>query len=148
MSTEAKEQLKGLLSAIDSLVDSPDTTTIGTSDPIKLMFYFNEASSLTQAHGPPNTTKNCYDILHLSFNTFQYQPLFIIFLSTSSQIEALAPSGPMAPSAHARANAGGLQAPITEVFFDCSEGLPIEPHQYKLQEVCDVAFMAKFGRPL
>ena len=133
---------------MDSFMASPDTTTYSTSEPVKLMFYFDEASTLTQAHGPPNTTKNCYDILCSSFNTFRHQPLFVIFLSTSFQLEALAPSGPMAPSARARANTGGLQAPITEVVFDCGKGLPIEPRQYKLQEVCDVTFMAKFGRPL
>ena len=142
------EQLNGLLSAMDSLVGSPDMTTEGTSEPIKLMFYFDEASSLMQAHGPQDTDKNCYDILCSSFDTFRHQPLFVIFLSTSFQIEALVPSGPMAASARARENAGGLQAPITEVVFDCGKDLPIEPHQYKLQEVCDVAFMAKFGRPL
>ena len=52
MLTEAKEQLKGLLSAMDSLVDSPDITTIGTSEPIKLMFYLDEAVFSCKCVGP------------------------------------------------------------------------------------------------
>ncbi|KAF8519711.1 hypothetical protein JB92DRAFT_2897710 [Gautieria morchelliformis] len=140
----AKAELRKLLSEMDSLVDSPATT----SD-VKLMFYFDEASTLTRGKAPSNPdNKNLYDILCSCFNTFRTYPLFVIFLSTSSHIEALAPSGPLANSARARINADGLQAPITEVAFDCHKDFPIKSHQYTLQEVSDVAFMAKFGRPL
>ncbi|KAF8512802.1 hypothetical protein JB92DRAFT_3116853 [Gautieria morchelliformis] len=87
-------------------------------------------------------------------NIFRAHPLFIIFLSTSSKIEALARGGPMANSARMQ-DSRCLQAPITEVAFDCGMGVPIEPCQYRLQvagcrlqEVSNVAFMAKFGTPL
>ncbi|KAF8513617.1 hypothetical protein JB92DRAFT_3116238 [Gautieria morchelliformis] len=93
----AKAELRKLLSEMDSLVDSPATT----SD-VKLMFYFDEASTLTRGKAPSNPdNKNLYDILCSCFNTFRTYPLFVIFLSTSSHIEALAPSGPLANSARA-----------------------------------------------
>ncbi|KAF8490901.1 hypothetical protein JB92DRAFT_1290866 [Gautieria morchelliformis] len=133
----AKAELKKLLSVMDGLVGSPDTTSRDVSEDVKLMFYFDEADN-----------KNICDILCSCFEIFRAYPLFVIFLSTSFHMEALAPSGPLANSARAWINADGLQAPITEVVFDCHKDFPIKSHQYTLQEVSDVAFMAKFGRPL
>ena len=81
----------------------------------------------------------------ISFCPHRY---FVIYLSTSSNIRQLAPSGPLAGSARARDNADALQAPVTEIPFDCSPIFPIIPGKLGLDDVCKIEFMAQFGRPM
>lgn len=52
------------------------------------------------------------------------------------------------PRALPTLNAEALQAPITEVPFDCSPDFPIPSGKLRLQDVCGVRFMAQFGRPM
>ncbi|KAF8574630.1 hypothetical protein K439DRAFT_1642071 [Ramaria rubella] len=113
--------------------------------------YFDEAHVLAADTKPLTTNpddKYLYDILCSCFNFFLGRSIFFIFLSTSTSIDVFAPSFSMARSARMRDNIDALQAPITEVPFDCAPESLVQPYCHKLDHVCSVAFMSKFGRPL
>ncbi|KAF9519269.1 hypothetical protein BS47DRAFT_1482237 [Hydnum rufescens UP504] len=61
-------------------------------------------------------------------------PIFVVYLSTNSNVSYLAPKGSLARSSTARANPEFLIEP----------GAP----EVKLDHVCSLEFMAQFGRPL
>jgi hypothetical protein len=92
--------------------------------------------------------KDMYDVLCSCFNFFLSSPIFVIYLSTNSNISQLAPPGSLARSARARENADALQAPITETPPDCSPVFSIESHKLTLNDVYEAEFMAQFGRPM
>ena len=122
----------------------------------KIIIYFDEADTLMtspeknkQSSSLENTLdKYIYDILCSALSRLVSEPLFAIFLSTAPHLYQLAPSGPFARSARARANIHNLQTPITETPFDCSPYFPVQPRDLTLENTCDVAFMSQFGRPL
>jgi hypothetical protein len=142
----AKNEIERLLNRIDQCCTSME----GIQDKnVKLMLYFDEAHVLAEKKVPNDPDgKDLYDVLCSCFNLFPTSPIFVIYLSTNSNISQLAPSGPLARSARARDNADALQAPITEIPFDCSSIFPIQSHKLKLEDVCNVEFMAQFGRPM
>jgi hypothetical protein len=116
---------------------------------VQLMLYFDEAHGLLDRKIPNDPDeKDMYDVLCSCFNAFLSSPIFVIYLSTNFNISQLAPAGRAARSGRARANADALQAPITEVPFDCSPDFPIPSGERSLQDVCEVRFMAQFGRPM
>jgi hypothetical protein len=141
----AKKQVKLLLQRIDDCCESMEGLK---SDHVKLMLYFDEAHVLTKTVPHDPDQKDMYDVLCSCFNLFLSLPVFVIFLSTTSNINKLAPSGSLAKSARARANADALQAPVTETPFDCSSNFPIKPRKFGLGDVSQVEFMAQFGRPM
>jgi hypothetical protein len=65
-----------------------------------------------------------------------------------SYFNELAPSGSLAKSARARANADALQTPVTETPFDCSPKFLIIPGKSGLKDISQVEFVAQFGRPM
>ena len=142
-----RRELAVLLKRIDDCCDSMEG--LQSSNHVKLMLYFDEAHVLARnkVTGDPEG-KDTYDVLCSCFNFFLSFPIFVIFLSTSSNISQLAPSGPLSRSARARNNADALQAPVTEIPFDCSPIFPIIPGKLGLDDVCRVEFMAQFGRPM
>ena len=113
------------------------------------MLYFDEAHVLAGRRISKDPDgRDTYDVLCSCFNFFLSSPIFVIYLSTSSNIRQLAPSGPLAGSARACDNADALQALVTEIPFDCSPIFPIIPGKLGLDDVCKVEFMAQFGRPM
>lgn len=113
------------------------------------MLYFDEAHLLSDRKIPNDPDgKDMYDVLCSCFNAFLPSPIFVAYLSTSPNLSRLAPAGPAARSGRTRANGDALQAPITEVPFDCSPIFPITPGRLRLEEVHKVEFMAQFGRPM
>jgi hypothetical protein len=146
VSEEAKKQLEKLLQRIDNCCESMEGFE---TKHVKLMLYFDEAHVLAERAVPKDLQgKDMYDVMCSCFNFFSHLPIFVIYLSTNSSIHQLAPPGPLARSARARANPKALQAPITETLFDHSPKLPIKPGTLKLEDVYDIEFMARFGRPL
>ena len=142
----AIREVKLLLKRIDNCWESMKGFVNGH---VKLMLYFDEAHVLSARAVPHDPEeKDMYDVLCSCFNLFLSLPIFVIFLSTTSNIHELAPLGPLAKSARARANADALQAPLTETPFDCSPEFPIKPGKFGLKDVCQVEFMAQFGRPM
>jgi hypothetical protein len=143
VSKMARNELALLLKCIDDCCES-----ITENNDVKLMIYFDEAHVLARKVPKDPEEKDTYDVLCSCFNLFLPLPIFVIYLSTSSYISQLAPSGSLAGSARARDNADALQAPVTEIPFDCSPDFPIIPDKLGLNDVCKVEFMAKFGRPM
>ena len=92
--------------------------------------------------------KDMYDVVCSCFNIFLPKPIFVIYLSTNSNNNQLAPPGSLARSARACIIADALQALITETPFDRSPNLPIKPSTLRLEELYDIKFMARFARPL
>jgi len=143
----ARDELVQLLECINNCCESMEG--LPSSNPVKLMLYFDEPHVLAGRRVPNDPDgKDTYDVLCSCFNFFLSSPIFVIYLSTSSNISQLAPSGPLARSARARDNADALQAPVTEIPFDCSPIFPIIPGKLGLDDVCKVEFMAQFGRPM
>jgi hypothetical protein len=143
VSREAKENLEKLLLVIRRCCKPMETNGV------ELMLYFDEAHVLSDRKIPNDPDgKDMYDVLCSCFNAFLPKPIFVIYLSTTSNIGQLPPARPAARSSRAQANADALQAPITEVPFDCSPAFPIKSGCLSLQDVCEVKFMAQFGRPM
>jgi hypothetical protein len=147
VSTMVRKELALLLKCIDDCCESMEG--LQSSNHVKLMLYFDEAHILAGRRVPGDPEgKDMYDVLCSCFNFFLSSPIFVIYLSTSSNIGQLAPSGSLARSARACNGADALQAPVTEIPFDCSPMFPIIPGKLGLDDVCEVEFMAQFGRPM
>jgi hypothetical protein len=75
-------------------------------------------------------------------------PFFNVFLSTKALLGAVAPSG--SSSSHPPI----FHAPFTELPFDTFAAesfttlLKTKPYGVKLQDVCTLEYVVKFGRPL
>jgi hypothetical protein len=146
VSREAKEKLEKLLLVIRRCCKPMEGSQ---TNGVELMLYFDEAHVLSDRKIPDDPDgKDMYDVLCSCFNAFLPKPIFVIYLSTTSNISQLSPAGPAARSSRARAIVDALQAPITEVPFDCSPAFPIKSGCLSLQDVCEVKFMAQFGRPM
>jgi hypothetical protein len=116
---------------------------------VKVVIYFDESHTLSDVSAPANSeNKNLYDVLCSALDHLKSRPLFVIFLSANSHLATLAPSPALARSASAREHSDALQAPITETPFDCAPDLRILPRTLSLEDISDVGFMARFGRPL
>jgi hypothetical protein len=143
---EARKQLVQLLNCIDNCCKSLEGFQKGQ---VKLMLYFDEAHVLAERKVIKDRDgKNMYDVMCSCFNFFLSSPIFVIYLSTNSNISDLAPTRPLARSARARENANALQAPVTETPFDCYPEFVVKSGDLKLEDVCEVEFMAQFGRPM
>ena len=118
-------------------------------DHIKIVMYFDESHTLSEKPASPDPDdKSLMEVLCTAVDHLRSRPFFVIFLSTNPHLHSLAPSGRFAKSARARENWESLQAPITEVPFDCSPNLRVDPNQVTLEDTSSLEFMAQFGRPL
>jgi hypothetical protein len=147
VSIMARTELALLLKCIDDCCES--MKDLQSSNCVKLILYVNEAHILAGRRVTEDPEgKDTFDVLCSCFNFFLPLPIFVIYISTSSNISQLAPSGSLARSARVRNNADALQAPVTEIPFDCSPRFPIIPGKLGLDDVYEVEFMAQFGRPM
>lgn len=111
--------------------------------------YFDESHTLSDKAASRNPAdKSLMEALCTVLNCLISCPFFVIFLSTNSHLHSLAPSKRLARSARAREYWDSMQAPITEVAFDCSPDLYIKPDMLTLEDTTSPEFMAQFGRPL
>ncbi|KAF8590094.1 hypothetical protein K439DRAFT_1657646 [Ramaria rubella] len=136
----ATRKLDDLLTTIDRYIAHEEVQkSKGQSpEPVKLVIYFDEAHVLaadTKSLTTNPDDKYLYDILCSCFNYFLGRSIFFIFLSTNTSIDVFAPSSSMARSARMRDNIDTLQAPITEVPFDCAPESPVQPYCHKLDHV-------------
>lgn len=92
--------------------------------------------------------KTLYDVLCSALDHLKSRPLFIIFLSTNSHLATLAPVATLARSARALQHPDALHAPITETPFDRAPDLYVSPGTLSLEDISDLEFLARFGRPL
>ncbi|KZV78176.1 hypothetical protein EXIGLDRAFT_757866, partial [Exidia glandulosa HHB12029] len=109
--------------------------------------YFDEAHALVDDLTQLPGSKNLYFQLLSVLNDLKWRPFFSVFLSTSSPMGQFAPPGPLAPSAR-MSMSERLQAPFTELPFDCGPLLPFEAERLKLADLSEVWNLAQCGRPL
>ena len=125
-------------------------TKAPTSD-VRILMYFDEAHSLSNVavHEDP-AGRNYYDALCLALSILWRCPLFAIALSTNSNLSRFSPPKRAHPSNRIHKGKDTLQAPYTELLFDCLENGQsfILPGEMTLAQVAEVGFMVKFGRPL
>ncbi|KAF8573314.1 hypothetical protein K439DRAFT_1625165 [Ramaria rubella] len=136
----ATQKLDDLLTTIDRYISHKEVQKAKrqSPEPVKLVIYFDEAHVLAADTKPLTTNpddKYLYDILCSCFNYFLGRSIFFIFLSTNTSIDVFAPSSSLARSARMRDNIDTLQAPITEVPFDCAPESPVQPYCHKLDHV-------------
>ena len=129
--------------------DNADKSSVTS---IHVVVYFDEAHVLAKLLGPRDSLlpegKTALDILFTVLDDFRKRGLFTIFMSTQSHLQSLAPLSSFARSARYAIVAPYLPAPITETPFDCFGDRRIIPSRLRAKDVCDIAFMACFGRPM
>jgi hypothetical protein len=148
VSQMARKELARLLQRIDDCCESMEGFQ---SNHVKLMLYFDEAHMLAERKVPDDPDgMDLYDVLCSCFNIFVTSPIFVIYLSVNFSIRRLIPQPvePISSSCRFHLDANALQAPVTEIPWDCSSTFPILPGKLKLEDVCKVEFMAQFGRPM
>ncbi|KZT00605.1 uncharacterized protein LAESUDRAFT_816421 [Laetiporus sulphureus 93-53] len=119
---------------------------------LRLVMYFDEAHSLMQ-HSTKgiDTGRTRYHALCKAIHQLAALPLFVVMLSTTSQLHKLSPAKIFHPSMRVQ---GGkqddLQAPITEMPFDllCDNQTLVPPGGVTLTDACSLGFICRFGRPL
>ena len=121
---------------------------------VSFFMYFDEAHVLTQVEQIEGQTRphSKYHLLGRVLGRMKPLPFFTIFLSTNSWLGSFAPSASKHPSLRDWDNFI-LHAPFTELPFDTfadnSFGiLSEEKGAVRLEDVCTLAYIVKFGRPL
>jgi hypothetical protein len=141
--------LRGRLQASANKSDNALAT-----DEVLFFIYFDEAHVLTEVNRiqgqPPPRSK--YHLLGHVLGQMDTLPFFTVFLSTNSWLGSFAPSASKHPSLRDWGNVV-LHAPFTELPFDTfavnSFGVLSEKKVgVRLPDVCTVAYIVKFGRPL
>lgn len=133
------QEITQLIRTLDSVVDNLTAS-------VKVLLYFDEAHPLTSIKclGSMDTL---YSVLLSVLSDYVRCALFVVFLSTTSDVGHFAP--PREATKSIRATESGVhQAPITETPFDCAPDIRVEQNTYTRQDVADVRFMSRFGRPL
>ncbi|QRV85662.1 hypothetical protein RhiJN_13680 [Ceratobasidium sp. AG-Ba] len=125
----------------------------GCKRKVWLCVYFDESHPLTEHVLEPlsSQSRTAYQILCWVINRLRKLDVFFVFLSTQSLMSVYSPPQSLFCSARViNDTTPGVQAPICEMSFDCWSGGDhlMEPYQKTLQEVCEPAFMVRFGRPL
>ena len=130
-----------LISALEAICDFPNRRDV------KVMLYFDEAHEFYHLIPNDKDGKTLYDGLWSSLDRFGSSSVFTIFLSTQSSLTLLAPSAAAARPARQQ-DTKKLNAPITETPFDCHPTFPLHPGKFTLEDLGDLRFLARFGRPL
>ena len=130
-------------------------TASGTAKNIRVLISFDEAhvlaNPLARSEASLSEDKTALDVLFTVFDDFRPLGLFGVFMSTQSHLEHLeskAAQAPFSSSARRLVLPPYAHAPITETPFDCFGDRRIVPSCLRANDLCDVAFMACFGRPL
>lgn len=152
-----QECLKLLEAIFDCLEVSDENRVLKESPKLQLLLYFDEAHTLTDEHSTwivhnPDSW-NAYEVLLSALNSFACPQVFSLFLSTNSRMSVLAPTPGQHKSSRAKESSDHLNAPFTELPFDCHRDLPVDltitaHKQVTSTDVSKVEFMSKFGRPL
>ncbi|KAI6137216.1 hypothetical protein F5141DRAFT_1231205 [Pisolithus sp. B1] len=138
---ESVVKLNLLLEALESICAFPK------SDDVRVMLYFDEAHELGHAIPSDKQKRTMYDVVCSSLSSFRHCGIFALFLSTQFSLGLSAPSTEMSQLARQR-RVDSLQAPFTEMPFDCHPTFPLRPETLRLKDLEDLAFLARFGRPL
>jgi hypothetical protein len=121
--------------------------------------YFDEAHCLHDVHMTHFSTvgtrlvaeqRTAFHALTSALDQLFELNIFSLFLSTSSSLADFAPPRKGFGSARSSGQNWDLQPPFTELPFDlCDKGTTLVVEgEHTLQDICQIKFMAKFGRPL
>ncbi|KAM6492513.1 hypothetical protein JOM56_012237, partial [Amanita muscaria] len=115
---------------------------------VKAVIYFDEVHEL--AEYKVKEERNRLDVLYSCLDIFTSLPLMSILTSTTSSLHQLASTRDRLKSTRRATGKSVNQAPITELPFDCHPSLStgLEPNGYSFQAICELKFLASFGRPL
>ncbi|KAI6041207.1 hypothetical protein EDC04DRAFT_1332225 [Pisolithus marmoratus] len=143
---ESKHQLGQLLTTLNAACIFPN------SNDVRVLLYFDEAHELGPAipddkQPTNNKKKTLYDVLCSSLTHFQGSPIFTLFLSTQPSMTLPAPSAETVGLARQQ-SMKICQTPLTELPFDCHPTFPLRPGTLKLEQLGELPFLARFGRPL
>ena len=100
---------------------------------------------------PSEDGRTALDVLFTVFDAFRNLGLFGVFMSAQAHLEHIdfqASPAPFSRGARRLVLPPYAHAPITETPFDCFGDRRIVPSRLRAEDVCDVAFMACFGRPM
>lgn len=112
---------------------------------IKFFLVFDEAHTLIDPHNSnESASHSAHGTLHRVLSFLKGRPLFTIFLSTNSKVQASAPSADRHPSLRAR-EGDILFPPFVELPFDLFANFT---GSYTLREACSSSTALKFGRPM
>jgi hypothetical protein len=126
--------------------------------PVRLMIYLDESHDLLNKRtrtlvnttpDPENEQRSAYQILCKAFGACAKQDLFVVYLSTTSNLSQYSPYHEKMWSYRSPSgdnNPDDMQAPIVELPFD-TFAMVKEGH-VKLEKVSEPKHMVKFGRPL
>ena len=106
-----------------------------------IVLYFDEANALHKLETPDKDSY--YDALCTTLSGIR--PAFGIFLSTKSSLAEYAPPAEQHASSRVHDN-DRLLAPFAELPFDVHPQFPL--WNVELNELHEVSFMCRFGRPL
>lgn len=110
--------------------------------------YADETDSLTKVKLKDEPfEEHLYDAFCHCLSRLSSTSFVCIFLSTTSDVETLAPDSRKSRSARFHIDRSGLHAPFTETPFDCGPLLPVSLHQLTWTECNELEFMAQLGRP-
>lgn len=112
---------------------------------IDILIYFDEAHELIKAGDTEGTS--LYGTFLSVINCYRDYPVFILFLSTVPLVVEFTPALSWSSSARA-SKSGEPQAPFTETPFDCAENILVVDYAHDREEIAQLHFMARFGRPL
>jgi hypothetical protein len=124
---------------------------------VKLILYFDESHGLTEdvaddsnehVPGQADGQRTAYQTLCWAFNKLLSHPLFVIYLSTHSNLASVSPQKKLFWSSRFVDPDLELQPPFVELPFDISEGGIVTENMHTLDSVCEDKFMVLFGRPL
>ncbi|KAH7890620.1 hypothetical protein F5I97DRAFT_1923094 [Phlebopus sp. FC_14] len=135
----SKDQLLRALRNVHSQADNVKA--------VEVILYFDEAHELKHVIKGNPDEKTLYDALWSILGLFDYDAIFTLFLSTQSSLTLLAPAAEHARSSRQQ-KPHDVQPPITEMPFDCHPCFPLRPGQFKLEDLKELPFLARFGRPL
>jgi hypothetical protein len=112
-----------------------------------LLLSFDEADTCqVPLRNDPGKHRKNYSALMYAIDNLKTQPLFAIFMSTSSNLSQLAPPQSIHSSDRVMAN-DTIHAPFCEMPFDIL-AVPIAPSTKTLNETLTIEHLVQFGRPL
>lgn len=148
---EVLKKVKYLERLIDEKGPGSSTREADFRQNVSVLIYFDEADALTKATIPNDKSgRTLYNALMSCLADLAKSDLFAVTLSTSSNLAELAPSIRWHPSTRVTTGGIALQAPFTELPFDCfqQEGPFVQPENVKLDLLGQDEFLVRFGRPL
>ena len=117
----------------------------------KVIIYIDECQFLTEKQVVvKNSPRKQLDFVTHALETCRRQGLFCILLSTNSMLSQLSVPSNVHPSAREIQAARNLRPPpFVLLGFDLWSGRPIiVERETTLEQVCQLNFLARFGRPL